>query len=242
MPGSHDLHRRDFAEACGRSVHWPITTPERNHQGVSNRLIRAEQPAVPSHRAVERRVRLGGMLSFDTRMNIHGRRATPLRSKKRYLLWLRAAIAPEEEEKMIQIPQRSIALGGLTSEGVMDSTDAAPTTEAAPADPWGSADGAVNADPLAKFNAIFGAPAQLFYADKNGPSGRGGPAHLSPPATLGGPKAPLLQLGSSGPAVKTLQQELNKWRAAQSPKQAPIGDHGRFTPETKKAVEDFQKA
>jgi hypothetical protein len=37
---------------------------ERNHQGLDNRLIRAEQPAVPSHRSIERRVRLGGMLSF----------------------------------------------------------------------------------------------------------------------------------------------------------------------------------
>jgi transposase InsO family protein len=37
---------------------------ERNHQGLGNRLIRGEQPAVPSHRAIERRVRLGGMLSF----------------------------------------------------------------------------------------------------------------------------------------------------------------------------------
>jgi transposase InsO family protein len=37
---------------------------ERNHQGLDNRLIQAERPAVPSHRAVERRVRLGGMLSF----------------------------------------------------------------------------------------------------------------------------------------------------------------------------------
>jgi hypothetical protein len=37
---------------------------ERNHQGLGNRLIRAAQPAVLSRRAVERRVRLGGMLSF----------------------------------------------------------------------------------------------------------------------------------------------------------------------------------
>jgi hypothetical protein len=37
---------------------------ERNHQGLDNRLIQAERPAVPSQRAVERRVRLGGMLSF----------------------------------------------------------------------------------------------------------------------------------------------------------------------------------
>jgi len=37
---------------------------ERNHQDLGNRLIRVEQPAAPSHRAVERRIRLGGMLSF----------------------------------------------------------------------------------------------------------------------------------------------------------------------------------
>ena len=37
---------------------------QRNHQGLGNRLIRAEQPTVPLHRAVERRIRLGGMLSF----------------------------------------------------------------------------------------------------------------------------------------------------------------------------------
>jgi putative transposase len=37
---------------------------ERNHQGLGNRLIRAEQPSVPADCQVERRVRLGGMLSF----------------------------------------------------------------------------------------------------------------------------------------------------------------------------------
>src|SRR5262245_21525836 len=37
---------------------------ERNHQGLANRLIRAEQPTVRSHSAVARRIRLGGMLSF----------------------------------------------------------------------------------------------------------------------------------------------------------------------------------
>jgi transposase InsO family protein len=37
---------------------------ERNHQGLSNRLISAEQSSVPVHRPVERRARLGGMLSF----------------------------------------------------------------------------------------------------------------------------------------------------------------------------------
>ena len=37
---------------------------ERNHQGLDNRLIRAKRSSVPVHRAVGRRIRLGGMLSF----------------------------------------------------------------------------------------------------------------------------------------------------------------------------------
>ena len=37
---------------------------ERNHQGLGNRLISAERSSVPVHRPVERRIRLGGMLSF----------------------------------------------------------------------------------------------------------------------------------------------------------------------------------
>lgn len=37
---------------------------ERNHQGLGNRLIRVEQPSISSQRSVERRSRLGGMLSF----------------------------------------------------------------------------------------------------------------------------------------------------------------------------------
>jgi putative transposase len=37
---------------------------ERNHQGLGNRLISAERSSAPAHRPVERRVRLGGMLSF----------------------------------------------------------------------------------------------------------------------------------------------------------------------------------
>ena len=37
---------------------------ERNHQGLGNRLIRAEQPSVPACSLVDRRIRLGGMLSF----------------------------------------------------------------------------------------------------------------------------------------------------------------------------------
>ena len=37
---------------------------ERNHQGLGNWLIRAEQPSVPTCGPVDRRIRLGGMLSF----------------------------------------------------------------------------------------------------------------------------------------------------------------------------------
>jgi transposase InsO family protein len=37
---------------------------ERNHQGLGNRLIRAAHSSVPADRPVERRMRLGGMLSF----------------------------------------------------------------------------------------------------------------------------------------------------------------------------------
>jgi putative transposase len=37
---------------------------ERNHQGLGNRLISAEQPSVPAFVPVERRSRLGGLLSF----------------------------------------------------------------------------------------------------------------------------------------------------------------------------------
>jgi transposase InsO family protein len=37
---------------------------ERNHQGLGNRLIRAEQPSVAARSPVERRIRLGGLLSF----------------------------------------------------------------------------------------------------------------------------------------------------------------------------------
>jgi len=37
---------------------------ERNHQGLGNRLIGAEHSTAPSHGVVERRIRLGGMLSF----------------------------------------------------------------------------------------------------------------------------------------------------------------------------------
>jgi putative transposase len=37
---------------------------ERNHQGLGNRLISAEHASVPTDRPVQRRMRLGGMLSF----------------------------------------------------------------------------------------------------------------------------------------------------------------------------------
>ena len=37
---------------------------ERNHQGLDNRLIRAERPTVSSHGPIERLSRLGGMLNF----------------------------------------------------------------------------------------------------------------------------------------------------------------------------------
>ena len=37
---------------------------ERNHQGLGNRLIRGGEPSVPACGAVDRRIRLGGMLSF----------------------------------------------------------------------------------------------------------------------------------------------------------------------------------
>jgi transposase InsO family protein len=37
---------------------------ERNHQGLGNRLIRAAHSPVPADQPVERRMRLGGMLSF----------------------------------------------------------------------------------------------------------------------------------------------------------------------------------
>ena len=37
---------------------------ERNYQGLGNQLISADQPSVPAFGPVERRIRLGGMLSF----------------------------------------------------------------------------------------------------------------------------------------------------------------------------------
>ena len=37
---------------------------ERNPQGLGNRLIRGEEPSVPACGPADRRIRLGGMLSF----------------------------------------------------------------------------------------------------------------------------------------------------------------------------------
>src|SRR5262249_10274815 len=102
-------------------------------------------------------------------------------------------------------------------------------------------------DPMTGGKALFGGlpQSQFFYADANGAGGTGTPGvrqGQAPSGSIGGSNPPALQLGSSGPAVRTLQQELNKWRAEQWPKQTPIAEDGRFTPETKSAVEDFQKA
>jgi putative transposase len=46
---------------CDFMVHYHA---ERNHQGLGNQLIRAEQASIRSDQPVERRTRLGGMLSF----------------------------------------------------------------------------------------------------------------------------------------------------------------------------------
>ena len=102
-------------------------------------------------------------------------------------------------------------------------------------------------NPTASGKALFGGlpQSQFFYADANGTGGTGTPGVRHGQASsgsIGGSNPPALRLGSTGPAVRTLQQELNKWRAEQWPKQPPIAAEGRFTPETKSAVEDFQKA
>ena len=102
-------------------------------------------------------------------------------------------------------------------------------------------------DPTANGKASLGGLLQshFFYADANGTGGTGTPGVRHGQASsgsIGGSNPPALRLGSSGPAVRTLQQELNKWRAEQWPKQPPIAADGRFTQETKSAVEDFQKA
>ena len=46
---------------CEFMAHY---TAERNHQGLGNRLIQGEEPSVRLCGPVERRIRLGGMLSF----------------------------------------------------------------------------------------------------------------------------------------------------------------------------------
>ena len=46
---------------CDFMVHYHA---ERNHQGLGDQLIRAEQASIPSDQPVERRTRPGGMLSF----------------------------------------------------------------------------------------------------------------------------------------------------------------------------------
>ena len=102
-------------------------------------------------------------------------------------------------------------------------------------------------NPTASGKALFGGlpQSQFFYADANGAGGTGTPGVRHGQASsgsIGGRNPPVLQLVSSGPAVRSLQQELNKWRAEQWPKQKPIAEDGRFTQETKSAVEDFQKA
>lgn len=138
---------------------------------------------------------------------------------------------------MIEISNRPIGPGGLPSNEVAETTEPGQAAETAQPDPWVAAH--ADADPVAKFNALFGAPQVLsFYGDKNGASGGG----TKTAAQIGGPNPPALKPGSRGPEVRVLQQELNKWRAEQWPKQPPIAENGRFTAETKKAVEEFQAA
>ena len=139
---------------------------------------------------------------------------------------------------MIQITQRSNSSAALPSNEPIETTEGALASNAAQPDHAAAGAGAASADPLAKFNALFGAPPQVqgFRADKNGTGGRTPPTHHTNRSDGS------LQLGSSGPSVRALQHELNKWRAEQSPKQKPIAEDGCFTRETKHAVEEFQKA
>src|SRR5262245_50148092 len=70
-------------------------------------------------------------------------------------------------------------------------------------------------DPMAGAKPLFGGlpPPQFFYADANGAGGSRPPAvrhGQAPSGPIGGANPPVLQQGSSGPAVRTLQQELNK--------------------------------
>lgn len=57
---------------------------------------------------------------------------------------------------------------------------------------------------------------------------------------LGGPKAAVLQQGSRGPQVTSLQQQLNEWRVRNG--KSPIKEDGIFGPKTRDATKDFQKA
>jgi peptidoglycan hydrolase-like protein with peptidoglycan-binding domain len=147
---------------------------------------------------------------------------------------------------MIEISNRPIGPNGPidpTPQDVADNTAIAETPGAPPSDHCNPAQATPSADPQARFNALFGAPsgALAFYADKNGGSGGTG-TKAAPAAQIGGANPPTLKLGSQGPAVRVLQQELNKWRAEQWPRQQPIAENGKFTTETKQAVEEFQKA
>src|SRR5882672_851642 len=138
---------------------------------------------------------------------------------------------------MIQIPQRSNASAALPSNDTIETTEPALASNAAQPDHAAAGGGAGSADPLARFGALFGAPPQVqgLRADKNGTGGRAPTTHH----TSGSNGS--LHLGSSGPSVRALQHELNKWRAEQSPKQKPIAEDGSFTRETRQAVEEFQK-
>jgi peptidoglycan hydrolase-like protein with peptidoglycan-binding domain len=139
---------------------------------------------------------------------------------------------------MIEISQRSIPPGSLPSNDVAEATEPVLAADVTQPDPWAASGGAANANPQAKFNALFGAPLRTLslYADKNGAGGG------TTTAQIGGSNPPTLKLGSRGPEVRALQHELNRWRADQWPTQKPIAEDGKFTAETKKAVEEFQKA
>lgn len=140
---------------------------------------------------------------------------------------------------MIEISHRPIAPGGLPGNDAAETGAPAHSTDTAQPDPWAPAPGSTIGGRPANFDALFGAPPNVlrFYADKNGAGGGG----TTTTAQIGGPKAPTLKPGCSGAEVRVLQQELNKWRAAQWPRQDPIAENGRYTAETKKAVEAFQK-
>ena len=142
---------------------------------------------------------------------------------------------------MFQINPRTVSPIGPPQE-------AAPTTESAPiATPFAQVarvSGATGADLAARFGALFGSapPAFAFYADQGGNSGGATKQSTVAGALTGGAHPPTLRAGSSGPAVRALQHQLNQWRAEQWPKQAPIAENGRFDSKTKQAVADFQKA